>query len=122
MSHKERKMGTMVERIPPICPANFFYNMVKIFAIFAIFANTSTALTPSRHRTPLVPNMKALVSSGGCPQPERGRSISLTIPNRKGAMQEAWIRAPYQKWPKKMQGARLPRRHSPLEVVSNTIQ
>ena len=44
-------------------------------------------------------------------QLERGRSISPTgkgpihIPKQKGAMQKAWIRAPYQKWPKKMPGA-----------------
>ena len=47
MCHKERKMGTMVERIPPISPANFLYNMVKIFV------NTSNGLTPSRLQTPL---------------------------------------------------------------------
>ena len=40
-----------------------------------------------------------------------GQSISPTgkgpvhIPNWKGAMQKAWIRAPYQKWPKKMPNA-----------------
>ena len=27
------------------------------------------------------------------------------IPNRKGTMQKAWVRAQYQKWPKKMPGA-----------------
>ena len=42
MCHKERKMGTMVERIQPVSPTNFLYNMVKIIA------NTSNALTPSR--------------------------------------------------------------------------
>ena len=31
MCHTEWKMGTMVERIQPISPANFLYNMVKIF-------------------------------------------------------------------------------------------
>ena len=44
------------------------------------------------------------------------------IPNRKEAgpypqleraIQKAWIRAPYQKWPKKMPGVRLARRHPP---------
>ena len=74
MCHKERKMGTMVERIQPVSPANFFYNMVKIFA------NTSNTLTPSRLRTPLVPDMKAPVSARGYPQLERGQSIS---PSRK---------------------------------------
>ena len=45
------------------------------------------------------------------PQVERGRSISPTgkglvhIPNRDGAMQKAWSRAPYQKWREKMPGA-----------------
>ena len=29
------------------------------------------------------------------------------IPNGKGAMQKAWIPAPYQKWPKKMPGVLL---------------
>ena len=46
MWHKERKMGTMVESIQPVSPANFLYNMVKIFA------NTGNALPPSRLRTP----------------------------------------------------------------------
>ena len=32
MCHRERKMGTMVERIQAISPANFLCNMVKIFA------------------------------------------------------------------------------------------
>ena len=46
------------------------------------------------------------------PQLESSRSISPTgkgpvhIPNQKGAMQKAWNRAPYQKWPKKMPGPR----------------
>ena len=42
MCHEERKMGTMVGRIQPVSPANFFYNVVKIFA------NTGNALTPNR--------------------------------------------------------------------------
>ena len=47
MCHKEWKMGTKVKRIQPVSPANFLYNMVKIFA------NTpNNALTPSRLRTP----------------------------------------------------------------------
>ena len=29
MCHKEGKMGTMVERIQPVSPANFLHNMVK---------------------------------------------------------------------------------------------
>ena len=59
------------------------------------------------------------------PQLDRGWSISpagkglVHIPNRKGAMQKAWIRAPYQTWPKKMSGARPgahpARRHSPYK-------
>ena len=32
------------------------------------------------------------------------------IPNRKGAMQKAWITAPYQKWPQKIPGT-LPQPH-----------
>ena len=75
MCHKERKMGTMVQRILLVNPANFLHNMVKIFA------NTSNTL--------MVPNMKAPVSAGGhlepergpYPQLERGQSISRT---RKG--------------------------------------
>ena len=118
MCHKERKMGTMVEKIQPVSPANFLYNMVKIFA------NTSNALMPSRLRMPFgarheSTNFFRWVSSTGkgpvhipswqgagpYPQPESGQSISPTrkgpvhIPNRKGAMQKASIRAPYQKKP-----------------------
>ena len=66
-------------------PANFLYNMVKIFA------NTSSALTPSR------PQSTRWVSSTG-----KG---PVHIPNRKGAMQKTLIRAPYQKGPQKMPGA-----------------
>ena len=57
-----------------------------------------------------MPDMKAPVSAGGYPQLERGHSISPTrkepvhIPNQKGAMQKPWIKAPYQKWSKKMPG------------------
>ena len=32
MRHKERKMGTMVERIQPVGPSNLLNNMVKVFA------------------------------------------------------------------------------------------
>ena len=46
MCYKDRKMGTMIERIQLVNPANFLYNMVKIFA------NTGNALMPSRVRTP----------------------------------------------------------------------
>ena len=46
MCHKERKMGTMVERIQPVSPANFLCNMVTIFA------NRGNTLTPSRLQTP----------------------------------------------------------------------
>ena len=64
----------MVERIQPVSPANFLYNMVEIFG------NTSKrSQAASEH--PLVPNMKAPVSMVGYPQPERGQSIS---PTRKG--------------------------------------
>ena len=52
-----------------------------------------------------IPNWKG---ASPYPQLERGQSISpigkgpVHIPSQKGAMQNAWIRAPYQKWPKKM--------------------
>ena len=96
MCHTERKMGTMVERIQPVGPANFLYNMDKIFT------NTSDALTPSRLRTPSGARHE---STSFCRwvEPERDQSISpagkgpVHIPNQKGAMQEAWIRALYQK-------------------------
>ena len=121
MCHKERQMGTMVEKIQTVTPANFLYDMVKMFA------NTSHALTPSRLPTPFgarhestvfcgwvsstgkepvhIPNWKG---AGPCWKPEKGQSISPTrkgpvhIPNQKGAMQKVWVRAPYRKWPKIM--------------------
>ena len=34
------------------------------------------------------------------------RKGPVYLPNRKGAMQKAWIRALYQKWPKKMPSVR----------------
>ena len=95
MWHKERKMGTMVEKIQPVSPANFLCNMVKIFA------NTGNALPPSRLRTPFgarhestvlcgwvsstgkgpvhIPNWKGAVPY---PQLERGQSISPTTKGR----------------------------------------
>ena len=130
MCHKERKMGTMVERIEPVSPASFLYSMLKIFA------NTSNALTPRNLRIPFGAPHESTgfcgwVSSTGkwsihTSNWKGGRSISPTekgpvhIPNQKGALQKAWIRAPYQKWPKKMplpphhkhiQGYQLPIKH-----------
>ena len=58
-------------------------------------------------KVPFFLPMKVKGGAGPYPQPERGQSISPTgkgpvhIPNRKGAMQKAWIRAPYQNWPKR---------------------
>ena len=46
MCHKERKMGTMVERIQHVTPVNFLYNMVQMFV------NMGNALTPSRLLAP----------------------------------------------------------------------
>ena len=46
MCHKERKMGTMVERIQHVTPVNFLSNMVRMFA------NMGNALTPSHLRAP----------------------------------------------------------------------
>ena len=100
----------MVEKIQPVSPPNFLYNMVKIFT------NTDNTLMPRPLRTPFGAQHE---STGLCkrkgasphPQLERGQSKPPTgkgpvhIPNRKGAMQNAWIRAPHEKWPKKMPGA-----------------
>ena len=97
MCHKERKMGTMVERIQLVSPTKFLYNVVKIFA------NTSNALTPSCLRTPFgarhekrrflggYPQLEGPISlprfcpykqntstANPYPQLERGRSVSLT--------------------------------------------
>ena len=57
----------------------------------------------TKTRFPLdhIPNQKG---AGTYPHLDRGWSISPTG-NRKGAMQKAWIRAPYQKKPKQMPGA-----------------
>ena len=83
MCHKEQKMGTMVERIQPVSPANFLYNTFKIFM------NTGNALTPSRLRTPFGARPVWFLRVGildwkgasSYPQPERCQSIS---PTRKG--------------------------------------
>ena len=96
MCHKERKMGAMLERIQPVSPATFLYNMVKIFV------NTSNALTPSHLQAPFGAGHE---SSGFYRWVSSTRKGPLHIPNWKGAMQKAWIGAPYQKWPKKIPGA-----------------
>ena len=93
MCHKERKIGTMVERIQPVSPANFLYNMVKIFAY------TSNVLTPSHLQTTFGARHE---STGFCPWVSSTRKGPVHIPNWKGAMQKVCIRALYQKWPKKM--------------------
>ena len=104
----------MVERMRPVSPANFLYNMVKIFT------NTGNALTPSRLRTPCAAQHESTgfcgwVSSTGqepvhipnwkgaspYPQLEMGWSIS---PTRKGPCKRHGLWAPCQKWPKKMPG------------------
>ena len=83
---KNEKWG-LLERIQPVTPTNFLYNMVNIFA------KTSNALTPSGLRTPFGARHE---STGFC------RWVSST---GKGRMKKVWIRAPFQKWPKKMPGA-----------------
>ena len=76
MCHKERKMGTMVERIQPVSPANFLYNMVKMFA------NTGNTLMPSRLRTPVGARHEStgILNRKGAspyPKPERGHAKSV---------------------------------------------
>ena len=106
MCQKERNIGTMVERIQLVNPANFLYNMVKIFA------NMGNALMPSRLGTSFGAQHE---STGFCGWVSSTGKGLVHIPNwkgagpypqpAKGAMQKAWIRAAYQKWPQKMPGA-----------------
>ena len=83
----------MVERIQPLSPGNFLYNMVKISV------NTSNALTPSCLRPPFGAQHE---STGFCGWVSSTRKGPIHIPNPKAASQKAWRRASYQKWPKKM--------------------
>ena len=55
---------------------------------------------PSHHAWPM--ELRATMSISTT------RKGPVHIPHWKGAMQKAWIRAPYQKRPKNMPGARLP--------------
>ena len=82
MCHKEWKMGTIVERIQPVSPANFLYNMFKIFA------NTGNALTPNRLQTPFGARHESTAFCGWVSSTEKG---PVHIPNQKRAMQKGGL-------------------------------
>ena len=77
----ERKMGTMVQ---PVNPANFLYNMAKIFT------HTGNTLTPSRMRTPFGARHE---STGFCGWVSSTRKGPVHIPTGKGP-----VHIPNRKW------------------------